>query len=46
MNKIIIGPCEFPLVIYKGLHQLLTEAEVQEPDKKITISDIPIRHSA
>src|SRR5262245_32916389 len=23
LNKIIIGPCEFPLPIYRGLHQLL-----------------------
>src|SRR5215831_219652 len=44
LNKIIIGPCEFPLLVYRGLHQLLKAAEVPEPEKKITISDIPIRH--
>lgn len=44
LNKIIIGPCEFPVVIYKAFRQLLTEAGVPEPEKKITISDIPLRH--
>ena len=44
LNRIIIGPCEFPPVVYKALRQLLVEAGVPEPDRKIVISDIPLRH--
>ena len=43
LNRIIIGPCEFPQVIRGALHQLLKDAEVPDPDKKIFISDIPLR---
>ena len=44
LNRIIIGPCEFPPIIYKALRQLLVEAGVPEPDRRIVISDIPLRH--
>jgi hypothetical protein len=44
LNRIIIGPCEFPAVIYKAFDQLLTEARVPQSERKITISDIPLRH--
>jgi hypothetical protein len=43
LNRIIIGPCEFPLVILKAFRQLLADAEVPEPEKKIVVSDIPLR---
>lgn len=44
LNRIIIGPCEFPLVVLKAFHQLLTAAGVSEPGSKIFVSDIPLRH--
>ena len=44
LNRIIIGPCEFPLVVLKAFRQLLAEAEVPEPESKIFVSDIPLRH--
>jgi len=43
LNSIIIGPCEFPQVIQRAFHQLLVEAGVPEPEKKIVVSDIPLR---
>lgn len=45
LNRIIIGPCEFPLVVLKAFRQLLAAAEVPEPESKIFVSDIPLRHS-
>jgi len=43
LNRIIIGPCEFSLVIYRALKQLLEELNVPDPESKIIISDIPLR---
>jgi len=43
LNRIIIGPCEFPQVVLGAFHQLLAEAGVPEPGKKVVVSDIPIR---
>jgi hypothetical protein len=43
LNRIIIGPCEFPQVILGAFCQLLVEAGVPEPDSKIVVSDIPLR---
>jgi len=45
LNRIIIGPCEFPLVTYKAFHKSLAEAEVPYLDEKIIVSNIPLRHS-
>ena len=44
LSRIIIGPCEFPLVVLKAFRQLLTAAGVPEPESKIFVSDIPLRH--
>lgn len=43
LDRIIIGPCEFPRVIYSAFLRLLVDAEVPEPEKKIIVSDIPLR---
>ncbi len=43
LDRIIIGPCDFPNVILQAFRQLLLEAEVPEPDSKIVVSDIPLR---
>jgi hypothetical protein len=44
LNRIIIGPCEFPLVVLNAFRQLLRAAEVPEPESKVFVSDIPLRH--
>jgi DUF2971 family protein len=43
LDRIIIGPCEFPQVICSAFLKLLIDAGVQEPGKKIIVSDIPLR---
>ena len=44
LDRIIIGPCELPQVISSAFQKLLAEAEVPDPEKKIIVSDIPLRH--
>lgn len=44
LNKIIIGPCEFPDITYTAFHQLLTNLNVAQPEAIITRSEIPLRH--
>lgn len=44
LDRIIIGPCESPQIISGAFQKLLAEAEVPEPEKKIIVSDIPLRH--
>lgn len=43
LDRLIIGPCEFPDVIRKALHQLLREREIAEPENLLYVSDIPLR---
>lgn len=43
LDRIIIGPCQFPQLVGSAFHQLLEEAGVPEPEKKIIVSDIPLR---
>jgi Protein of unknown function (DUF2971) len=44
LNRIIIGPCEFPQVILSAFHRLLEEAGVPEPGGKVVVSAIPLRN--
>lgn len=44
IDRVIIGPCEFPQVTYRAFHQLLKEAGVREPHDRISVSGIPLRH--
>ena len=44
LDRIIIGPCEYPWVVSRALASILGEAGVLEPETKIFISDIPLRH--
>ena len=43
LNRIIIGPCEFPYLVYKAFLKLLIENDIPEPEEKLVISDIPLR---
>jgi len=44
LNRIIIGPCEFPQVILTAFYRLLDDAGVADPGKKVVVSDIPLRN--
>ncbi len=43
LDRIIIGPTEFPGAIYQAFHQILTDLGVPNPEQRIAISDIPLR---
>lgn len=43
LDRVIIGPCEFPQVILGALYRLLVDAGVPDPGSKIFVSDIPLR---
>lgn len=44
LDRIIIGPCELPVLALKAFRQLLTEAGVPTAEEKVFVSDIPLRH--
>lgn len=46
IDRIIIGPCEFPEMTAMTFFECLQEAGVPDPAKKIVVSDIPLRHIA
>jgi hypothetical protein len=43
INRVIIGPTEYPLALSEAFVQLLEEAGVQEAASKVCVSDIPLR---
>lgn len=43
IDRIIIGPCQFPHAIYTAFHHLLKEAKVEHPEDMLVISEIPLR---
>lgn len=43
LDKIIIGPTEFPYVSYEAFVSVLKEHGVEDAHKKVVISDIPLR---
>ncbi len=43
LERIIIGPTQHPRAIAGAFRDLLSQAKVAEPEKKIFISDIPLR---
>lgn len=44
LDRIIIGPCDFPEAMRQAFMQLMLKAGISDPDKKIVVSDIPLRH--
>jgi Protein of unknown function (DUF2971) len=44
LDRIIIGPCEFPLVVFRAFCQLLQDLNVPDPETKVIISAIPLRN--
>ncbi len=43
LNRIIIGPTQYPLALHEAFIDLLTEAGVEDPAAKVCVSDIPLR---
>ena len=45
LHRVIIGPCDYPDVVRRAIHQLLVDAAVSEADAnaKIAVSRIPLR---
>jgi hypothetical protein len=43
VDRIIIGPTQYPQVIYEAFYDLLFKAGVKDPSGKIVISNIPLR---
>ncbi|MCY4543425.1 MAG: DUF2971 domain-containing protein [Rhodobacteraceae bacterium] len=43
LNRIIIGPTPYPRVTLKAFRHLLLETGVENPDSKLSLSDIPLR---
>jgi hypothetical protein len=43
LDRIIIGPTEFPFALGAAFQQLLTDAGVKDAENKISVSRIPLR---
>ncbi|MDK3022626.1 DUF2971 domain-containing protein [Cupriavidus taiwanensis] len=44
LDRIIIGPCDYPDVTYRAFSSILQTAGFAEPNKILHISGIPLRH--
>ncbi len=44
IERVIVGPCEFPHVVADALYQRLRAAGIPDAGKKIRLSEIPLRH--
>jgi hypothetical protein len=45
INRVIIGPCDFPQVTYRALWTALSDSGVESPEGIIVRSEIPLRHT-
>ena len=45
IERVIVGPCEFPHVVADALYRRLSAAGIPNADAKIRLSQIPLRHS-
>src|SRR5690606_25994914 len=43
LSRIIIGPTQYPIVLFDALYMALVRAGVPDPHTKIAISNIPLR---
>lgn len=43
LNRIIIGPTRFPAAMWEAFRDLLTDAGVQDANKKVFVSNLPLR---
>jgi hypothetical protein len=45
IDRVIIGPCEFPEVTYQAIYSVLSEAGMTSLEQIISKSEIPLRQS-
>ncbi|MCA3693759.1 DUF2971 domain-containing protein [Aquidulcibacter sp.] len=45
VNRVIIGPCDYPLQVRDTIVAALEKAEVEDAANKVTISLIPLKHA-
>ncbi len=45
INRIIIGPCNYPLQVRAAMYEALAQAEVEDIESKLCMSLIPLRQS-
>lgn len=45
IDRVLIGPCEHPDVIFRALRETLTNIGVPDAEKKITITGVPLRQN-
>ena len=45
LDRIVIGPCEFPRVISRAMRELLASVGIPNAESKIVVSDIPLRNT-
>lgn len=43
LDRVIIGPSEFPYVTYRAFLEVLEERRVEDAPRKVVVSDIPLR---
>jgi hypothetical protein len=43
LDRVLIGPCEYPSVIQRALNQLLSELDITNPENKVIDTMIPLR---
>jgi len=46
IDRIIIGPSQFPWAIHRAFHEVLSQLGVPGVETKVVVSDIPLRHNA
>ncbi|GGD98645.1 hypothetical protein GCM10011529_00890 [Polymorphobacter glacialis] len=45
INRVIIGPCEYPLQVRAAMQQAMEHVNVEDANSKIWMSMIPLRHN-
>jgi hypothetical protein len=45
IDRIIIGPCELPVVTAMAFQRLLADAGVPDAESRVVVTDIPLRHN-
>lgn len=45
INRVIIGPCDYPLQVRDTIVSALQEASVEDAENKVTMSLIPLKHA-
>ena len=43
LDRVIIGPCDFPFISAQAMRKKLHSVGVSEPEKRVVISDLPLR---